>query len=64
MSVDSVAVVAYAFSFIVYDFHWLETLVSQPFAHVLQEVALQSHLQNFARLNPYRREDASGPLAR
>ncbi len=43
------AVVAYAFSFIVYDFHWLETLVSQPFAHVLQEVALQSHLQNFAR---------------
>ena len=43
------AVVAYALAFILYDFHWLSTLVSQPFARVLEELELQSHLGAFAR---------------
>ncbi|NRA02673.1 MAG: ABC transporter permease [Myxococcales bacterium] len=43
------AVVAYALSFILYDFQWLATLVSESFARVLEEVELQSHLEAFAR---------------
>lgn len=43
------AVVAYALSFILYDFHWLATLAPRSLARVLEEVELQSHLQAFAR---------------
>jgi ABC-2 type transport system permease protein len=43
------AVAAYAFSFIFYDFNWLEGIVTQQIAALLGELELQSHLDVFAR---------------
>ena len=43
------AVLAYAIPFVIIDFTWLQPILSQPVATLLQELALQSHFDSFAR---------------
>ncbi len=43
------AVLAYAIPFLIIDFTWLHPLLSEGFATVLDELALQSHFDSFAR---------------
>ncbi len=43
------AIVAYAIPFVMLDFGWLEPAVSEATANLLRQVAIQSHLDTFAR---------------
>lgn len=43
------AISAYALAFVLYDFNWLEGLVSAGFADALRAVELQSRLESFTR---------------
>ncbi len=43
------AVLAYAIPFVIYDFAWVEPLITEPIAQVLSEIELRSHFDRFAR---------------
>jgi ABC-2 type transport system permease protein len=43
------AIVAYAIPFVMLDFGWLEPALSEGAADLLRQVAIQSHLESFAR---------------
>ncbi len=43
------AVLAYAIPFVIYDFAWIEPLITEPIAQVLSEIELRSHFDRFAR---------------
>ncbi len=43
------AVLAYAIPFVIYDFAWIEPLITEPIALVLSEIELRSHFDRFAR---------------
>lgn len=42
------AVLAYAIPFVIYDFGWIEPVVSEPIARALAQVELRSHFEGFA----------------
>ena len=43
------AVVAYALAFLLYDFNWIQGVVSEGVAGFLRELELQSHVEGFTR---------------
>jgi ABC-2 type transport system permease protein len=43
------AVLAYAIPFVIYDFRWIEPLVTESIAGVLRGVELRAHFERFAR---------------
>jgi ABC-2 type transport system permease protein len=43
------AVLAYAIPFVIYDFRWIEPLVTESIAEVLRQISLQGHFERFAR---------------
>ncbi len=43
------AVLAYAIPFVIYDFAWIEPLITEPIAQVLSEIELRSRFDRFAR---------------
>jgi ABC-2 type transport system permease protein len=43
------AVLAYAIPFVIYDFRWLDPLITEPIANILREVELHTHFERFAR---------------
>jgi ABC-2 type transport system permease protein len=43
------AVLAYAIPFVIYDFAWIQPVITESIARVLEEIALRSHFERFAR---------------